>query len=120
MTDRTKYILLSILGYGLSVVPPLARTLIQFPVWIARSPAATVSGIAVILIFLSCLPFWKTIVKYLKSPSAPMVWIIICTFMYVMKAIATEMFYVSLVGAVSNIAGAGFFSLRKRYRRNEG
>lgn len=115
MINRTKYAVLTVLAFAVSVIPPFVATLMQFPVWIHNSAEATVSGIAAVLIFLCCVPFWKAIVQYFKSPSAPVMWICICVFMYVMKSIAAEMFMVSLIGAFSNLVGCLFFKLRKRY-----
>ena len=116
MTSKTKYIILSFLAFAISAVPPLIATVLQFPVWIEASSEATVSGIAVLLLFFSCLPFYKAIINYFKSPSVPVVWLVICVFMYLMKAIAEQMFVVACVGAVSNLIGAICFQWRKKYK----
>ncbi len=118
MTNRTKYIILSFVAFLVSVVPPLIATILQFPVWIEASSEATVSGLAVLLIFFSCLPFYKAIINYFKSPSVPVVWLVVCVFMYLMKAIAEQMFIVACVGAVSNLIGAVCFKWRKKYEVN--
>ena len=116
MTSKTKYIILSFLAFVISVVPPLIATVLQFPVWIEASSEATVSGVAVLLLFFCCLPFYKAIINYFKSPSVPVVWLVICVFMYLMKAIAEQMFIVACVGSVSNLLGAVCFKWRKKYK----
>lgn len=118
MSSRAKYIILSCIAFLISVAPPLVATVLQFPLWIEQSSEATVSGIAVILIFFSCLPFYKAIINYFKSPSAPVVWICICVFMYIMKSIAEEMFIVSCVGAVSNLIGMVCFRWRDKFKED--
>lgn len=118
MRNKTKYMILSTIAFLVSVLPPLITTMLQFPVWIESSSEATVSGISILLIFFSCLPFYKAIINYFKSPSAPVVWICICVFMYIMKAIAEQMFIVSCVGAVSNLIGMVFFLWRNKYKEN--
>lgn len=119
MNNRTKYIILSCAALSMSVLPPLIATVMQFPIWIEKSSEATVSGIALILIFFSCLPFYRAIINYFRSPSAPVVWIVICVLMYIMKSIAEQMFVVACVGAVSNLIGVLFFRLRNKYRDDE-
>lgn len=118
MKNKTKYIILSCLAFAFSVFPPLVATIVQFPIWVEDSSEATVSGVAMLLIFFSCLPFYKAIINYFKSPSAPVVWICICVFMYLMKSIAEQMFIVSCVGAVSNLVGMIFFLWRNKYKES--
>ena len=116
MNNKTKYIILTSVAFLVSVVPPVIATLMQFPVWVETSSEATISGVAVMLMFISCLPFYKAIINYFKSPSAPVVWLCICAFMYVMKSIAEQMFIVSCVGAVSNLMGMVCFRLRDKFK----
>ena len=118
MTNKAKYIILTCVALLISVVPPLIVTAMQFPIWIKNSSEATVSGFAVVLIFFSCLPFYKAIINYFKSPSAPVVWIVICVFMYLMKSIAEQMFLVSCVGAISNLVGMICFRWRNKYKES--
>ena len=118
MKNNTKYIILSCVAFAVSVLPPLIATVMQFPIWIEQSSEATVSGIAVLLIFFSCLPFYKAIINYFKTPSAPVVWICICALMYVMKSIAEQMFIVSCVGAISNLIGMVCFRWRTKYKES--
>lgn len=116
MSNRVKYIILTCVAFFVSVAPPLAATLLQFPLWIDTSDEALISGVTVLLLFFCCLPFYKAIIAYFKSPSAPVVWICICGFMYVMKSIADQMFVVACVGAVSNLIGMLCFKWRNRYK----
>ena len=59
MSNKGKYRLLSAVGTVFCVAPPLVATFLQFPVWVQRS-ASTVSGVALVLILFSALPFPET------------------------------------------------------------
>lgn len=118
MSNRAKYIILTFIAFIISVVPPMVATIMQFPIWVKTSSEATISGVAVFLFFICCLPFYKAIINYFKSPSAPVVWICICAFMYIMKSIAEQMFIVSCVGAVSNLIGMVCFRWRDKFKKD--
>ena len=117
MKRRVPWFILTALALAVSIVPPLVATVKQFPVWIERSAEATISGTVCFLIFLCMIPLYKQILALLKTPSAPLMWTILALFMYLMKAIADEMFIVCTVGAISNIAGWALFKWRDAYRR---
>lgn len=119
MTHRVKYIILNIVAMAISVVPPVAATLMQFPVWIETSSEATLSGTVCFIIFICCIPFYKQIINYMKSPSVPVVWILIAAAMYIFKEIADQLFIVACVGAVANLIGMIFFKWRDYYKEKE-
>jgi hypothetical protein len=106
MTKYKRGKLLKAVAVLIDVLCPLTATLTQFPVWIERSSEATVSGMFVILAFLSCLPFINQIKAYFKSPAAWSVWLVIFLLFIVMESIMQEMIAVSFVGLVSNLIGA--------------
>lgn len=93
-------------GIAIDVIPALIATCTQFPVWIDRSSTATVSGLAILLIFFSCLPFLRQIKEYFKSPSAPVLWGVILALFIILQNIMDEMIAVCFVGTVSNIIGS--------------
>ena len=57
MKNRTKGAIIKGAAITLDVVAPLVATLSQFPLWIEKSADATMSGLCLIFILISCLPF---------------------------------------------------------------
>lgn len=118
---RLKTIAISLIALAVSIVPPLLTTLHYFPVWTDRSAAATVSGVVVFLGILCFVPLYKKILSSLRSPSAPVMWAILATVMFVMKDISDEMFVIAVVGTISNLIGWFIFKQkRKRQDLNRG
>ena len=95
----------------LDVAAPLTATLTQFPAWIERSADATVSGLFLILAFLSAVPFLKQIREYFKSPDAWVIWCVIFSIFVVLQNIVEEMLIVSFVGLIANLIGKGTYKL---------
>lgn len=118
MTDRSKYNIFTVLAVACCVLPPLITTLCQFPVWV-ESPKMVVSGICVLFIFFSCLPFIRQIKEFFKSPSATVLWIIVFAALMVLKSIINQMLYVTAAGLIGNCIGEIFFSIRKRYKEDD-
>ena len=102
------------------VAAPLVATLSQFPIWVERSSEATVSGLFLLFAFLSCLPFMKQIARFFKSPSIPMLWLILFAFLVALRNIVDEMVLICFVGMVSNILGMVLFWIANRiYNPNQ-
>ena len=118
MKDKTKYGILTVCAVACCVVPPFIVTLMQFPIWI-NEPKMVISGIAVMLIFFSCLPFFKQIKEYFKSPSSTVLWIIVFVLLCVMRRIIDQMVYVAAAGLIGNIIGEAFFVWRKKYKEED-
>lgn len=116
MKNKTKGNIIKWVSIVLCVASPLAATLSQFPVWIATSDRATISGIAVVLLFLSCLPFIRVIKEKLKSPAAWLVWTILAVLTILLANIIYQMRFVCIVGAISNGIGALLFKLAERIK----
>jgi hypothetical protein len=114
MKNKTKGTIIKWVSIVLCVGAPLAATISQFPVWIATSDRATISGIAVILLFLSCLPFIRVIKEKLKSPAAWLVWTILAVLTILLANIIYQMRFVCIVGAISNGIGALLFKWAAR------
>lgn len=106
MSNATKGKIIKTIALILDVGGPLIATIICFPVWIERSPGATISGIAILGILLSVIPVFNLIRKKAWTPSAWLIWVLLCAFFMILKAIINEMAIVSIVGAASNIIGA--------------
>lgn len=109
MKNKTKGTIIKWVSIVLCVATPLAATLSQFPVWIATSDRATISGIVVVLLFISCLPFLRVIKEKLKSPAAWLVWTILAVLTILLANIIFQMRFVCIVGAISNGIGALLF-----------
>lgn len=90
---------------------PLTATLTQFPVWIERSSEATMSGICLMLICVSSLPFFKQLKEYFKSPSAWVLWGGLFLMLFLLRNIIDQILIVAFVGFVANIIGAGLFAI---------
>lgn len=113
MTRSTQGKIVKGAAIGIDVLAPLAATITQFPIWVERSSGATVSGLFLLFAMLSAIPFYKQIKEYMKSPSAPIVWTVIFTFLILLRNIIDEMVIVCFVGMLANILGAGLYNLGK-------
>ena len=113
---KTRKLIIRIFALLLCVVPPAVAVLLNFPVWIERSHAATISGTALVLLVLCCIPFYKSILAYIKSAATPVFWLLMFAFCYLFGAIVDELTIVAFVGMISNLLGALLFKLEKRYR----
>lgn len=111
MRNRTKGSIIRVFATLLSVGAPLGATLSVFPLWVAKSSEATVSGIAVLFCGLSMIPFLKQIKEYMKSPSAWVVWGIIFAGCFALRAIIDQMIFISAIGLASNVAGTGLYKV---------
>lgn len=111
MSDVAKSRLLKVLALTLDIFPPLIATLTQFPVWVEQSAEATVSGVVLVLAFFSCIPFIKHIKAFIKSPSVPVMWLIIFVFLTLLQNIISQMIVVCFVGVISNTIGTIIYKI---------
>ena len=111
MTNKTKGRILKVIALTIDVSVPLAATLSQFPLWVEKSPEATMSGLFILFAFLSCLPFIKQIKDYFRSPSIWVVWVVLLVLFICLRSIIDQMVVVCFFGAVSNVIGAGIYKL---------
>ena len=114
MTDKVKSRLIKAFALTIDISAPLIATLTQFPVWIEKSAEATVSGVVLVLAFFSCLPFIKHINNFLKSPSVPIVWLIIFIALSLLNNIIDQMIVVCFVGVISNTVGTFIYKIGDR------
>lgn len=122
MGASMKKLILTVCGLASAIAPPLVTTILQFPIW-TEEPKATISGLAILLIFFSCLPFWNQIKAYFKgSPSVTLLWIIVFVALMLLKNIINEMLYVCVAGLLGNMISEIFFYVRdnKIKETNEG
>ena len=115
MQRTTKGKICKISAIVLDVGAPLAATVSQFPVWVDRSADATISGLFVLFAFLSIIPFFRQIKAYFKSPSAWTMWCIIFVALVALRAIIDEIIVICVIGAISNVVGAGLYKIGDKY-----
>lgn len=106
MKNITKGKIIKCTAIGVDVVAPLAATLSQFPIWVEKSSAATVSGLFLVFAFLSVVPFMKQLRQWLKSPSVFVLWCVFLVLFVVLRNIIDQMLIICLVGAVGNGIGS--------------
>lgn len=113
--NLAKKIAIKSLGIAVCICPVMIAILSYFPIWIRKESACVISGIALCLIFLALIPFYKYILKALRSPSAYMMWFMVFVIFFLLSKIADEMTVISFVGFISNLIGALIFKLAKIY-----
>ena len=116
--NRFKYWILFSFGMVLCIVPPVVATAQFFPIW-RMSSGKSISGMAVILIAISCIPLWKHIKKAFKNPSAWKIWCLIFVFCAVVKDIVADMYVIALIGLLSSLVACFVFGWAKKYRKKD-
>lgn len=111
MKNKTKGQIVRWTATIVCVGAPLATTLSQFPIWIAKSSKATMSGVFLVLVFLCCIPFYRQIRDYFKSPAAWVLWTVFTLLCIALRNIIDQLLIVGAVGAVSNVIGAWLYKL---------
>lgn len=107
----TRRILIKALGVTVCVCPVCVVILSYFPLWINKADACVLSGLALCLLLIAMIPFYKQITRILKSPSSYVLWFIIFVIFFFLSKIADEMTIISFVGFLSNLVGAIIFKL---------
>lgn len=118
-TNPTKRLLFNALGIAVSVIPVTVSIFSYFPLWIARNDASLLSGISLLLICLAIVPIFKYLKQFLHSPSAPVMWLFSFILFLMLSRIAHEMTVISFVGFTTNLLGAFFFKLSRKYGKEE-
>jgi hypothetical protein len=111
MKNATKGKILKWLAIGIDVGVPLAATLSQFPLWVDRSTASTISGLSLVLIAFACIPFYRQIREYFKSPSAPVLWTVLFLLFTVLENISSEIKVICFFGAIANYIGSCIYKI---------
>ena len=119
MKRSTKSAVLFITGAVISIGVPLIATLMHFPVWRERGPAYVMSGFALLTVLIAIIPLIRIIKERFRSPSAPVIWLVIFLTFEALSNIADDMCVISLSGLISNLLGTVFFRLSKGALRDE-
>lgn len=115
MNARVKAIILHIIGLLVCVVPPALATAEYFPI-ISAEPRKQISAFGVVLIAICCVPFWRSIKAFLRSPSAWKVWLVILIIFCAARSIADELIIISMIGLPAGLIGGAIFWIERRYR----
>ena len=115
MQTYQKCYVFKVLGVVISTLPPLFAVFSYFPVWKERGAEAMLSGISLFLILISVVPLFRTVKTMLKSPSAAFIWFILFILFFSLSKIADDITVISFIGFISNLVGAFFFSIARRF-----
>ena len=111
MKNTTKGKIVKVSAIGIDVLGPLLATCSQFPLWVQKSSAATVSGLFLVFAILSCVPLMKQIKEWLKSPSVTVIFLVMTVAFVCLRNIIDQMAMICLVGTITNAAGAGVYKV---------
>lgn len=103
MNNKRKSTVIRWTTTAMCIGAPLTATLLQFPVWIAASDKATMSGAFVILAAICSIPFFKQIKEYMKSPAAWVMWGVMFGAFVALRAIIDQMVIVCGIGFAANV-----------------
>ena len=115
MTAITKSRLLKASGLVIDVCPPLIATLTQFPLWVEKSAAATVSGLFLVFALISIIPLFKWLKEKFSTPSIKLAWTVIFVVIYALRSIIDQMLIISCVGMISAYIGDIVYAYSKKY-----
>ena len=113
--NPTKRLLYYSLGMMISIIPVGVCIFSYFPLWIRRGDASVLSGMSLVLIGLALIPLYKHLKGFMRSPSAPTVWLVSFLIFFLLSRIADEMTVISFVGLISNLLGSALFKLSRKY-----
>ena len=115
MIDKRKSLIFGIIGLIFSTLPPLFATLSFFPIWKERGPEAMLSGLSLCLILISAVPIIRAVKRAVSAPSAPLLWFFLFVLFFLLSRIADDITVIAFVGFISNLIGALFFSISRKY-----
>ena len=115
MSNKAKGIILQASSMALSIGVPFVATIIQFPLFVSKSAAATVSGLSVLLLLICVIPAAKHIKIAMRSASIPFVWSFIAIGLLAIHSIVEEMIIVAVLGAISNWIGMVIYRAGEKY-----
>ena len=119
MPYSKKTLIFRALGLILSTVPPIVATVSFFPIWRERGAESILSGFSLMLILICAVPLFRSVKRFLHSPSMPIVWLVIFITFFALSKIAEDITVIAFTGFVSNLIGAVFFRLAKEKRGEE-
>ena len=115
MQSNKKFLFFKALGLAFSTLPPLFAVISYFPIWKDRGAEVMLSGLCLFMILISIIPLIRAVKSALKSPSAPFIWLLIFLVFFSLSKIADDITVISFIGFISNLIGAFFFYLARRF-----
>lgn len=116
MSNKRKYILFYALGMVCSVIPPVIATLCYFPLFIAQSTRAVVSGIAVLLLIIATIPIARFIRNHWRMEAMPLLWGAFLLIFYAASKIIDQVINIAFVGTIANIVAFAVIIVAKKYK----
>lgn len=98
-----------VVGMICAVLPPLIAFLDNFPLLTEENYGQAVSWFAVAMIAICCIPFWRKIKEYFKSPDTMVLWLIVFVIFSATKNLINGMIIVSFCGFVGNLVAKALF-----------
>ena len=68
-----------------------------------------------LLVFFSCIPALKYIKAFIKSPSVPIVWLVVFVMLTMLNNIIDQMIVVAFIGVISNTLGTILYKIGEKY-----
>ena len=106
--------LIYVLAMIFAIAPPLVAFLFRFPVLKRDNYAATVSWFAVAMIAVCCIPFWRKIKEYFKSPDTTVLWLVVFVLFSATRELIDGMVVVAFHGLLGNLIAKGLFYISHR------
>ena len=115
------YIIIYISAWFLCIVPTVIAGFTKLPVVATKDADSTLTGSFALALICAAYPIYKGIMKYLKSPSAPIIMWILFAGAYLLYKLSTEtlgaIVVVLGVAAIGNTVGAVLFWLAKTFKK---
>ena len=113
-------LVLQILGFSLSILPPSICTLTYFPLWREAGAGAVISGGVLLLLLICAYPLLRALRLKLASPSLPIIWLILFLGFYILSRIAEQVTVIAFFGFIGNLLGTLCFNLAKAKKNATG
>ena len=110
--------LIYVLAMIMAVAPPLIAFLYRFPVLKQKNYGATVSWFAIAMIAVICIPCWRKIKEYLKSPDTSILWLTFFVIFRATRNLIDGMVVVAFCGLIGNLIAKALFLLSHRLDSN--
>ena len=111
---NVKGVFFHILGLLISVASPFVAVISFFPIWKERGASTVLSGFTLCLMLICAIPLLRVIKHALRSPSAPILWLVFFIIFLALSKIASEMSVICFIGFISNLIGAMLFKIGEK------
>ena len=120
MKRKTAAKLVYALGMIAAVGAPAISFLLKFPILKEKNYEQAVSWFAIAMLALCCVPFFKKIREYFKSPDSTVLWLCIFTAFALVEPIVSSIKLVAFCGLLGNIFAKIMFFVSKKIMEKEG